>query len=188
MGKHNTRSCRRELTDGHTDFGMTTLLFSVPVSCLQIWGNDEQWYYVPYKPGALVVNIGETLEIVSGGHFKATRHRVYKPPADQLTFERLSLVQFNSSVGHLRMTPAATSPLIQREGCVEQQGVYKEFKRLMDAGVPVPTNQQWREIQIAEATDPTDTSRNQVGADQIRHEGKLFQKREYFGVKVLLPV
>jgi hypothetical protein len=58
----------------------------------------------------------------------------------------------------------------------------------MDAGVPVPTNQQWREIQIAEATDPTDTSRNQVGADQIIHEGKLFQKREYFGVKVLLPV
>jgi hypothetical protein len=42
---------------------MTTLLFSVPVSCLQIWGNDEQWYYVPYKPGALVVNIGETLRL-----------------------------------------------------------------------------------------------------------------------------
>jgi hypothetical protein len=29
------------------------------------------------------------------------------------------------------------SPLIQREGCIEEQGVYKEFKRLMDAGVPV---------------------------------------------------
>ena len=58
---------------GHTDFGLTTLLFSVPISCLQIWGRDEQWYYVPYKPGALVINIGDTLEIVSGGHFKATR-------------------------------------------------------------------------------------------------------------------
>lgn len=66
---------------GHTDFGLTTLLFSVPVSCLQIWGKDEQWYYVPYNPGSLVINIGETLEIVSGGHFKATRHRVYRPPA-----------------------------------------------------------------------------------------------------------
>lgn len=91
---------------GHTDFGLTTLLFSVPISCLQIWGQDEKWYYVPYKPGALVINIGDTLEIVSGGHFKATRHRVYKPPVDQLDQERLSLVLFNSSVGELRMTPA----------------------------------------------------------------------------------
>ncbi|KAJ5155756.1 hypothetical protein N7492_008559 [Penicillium capsulatum] len=49
---------------GHTDFGLTTQLFSVPISCLQIWGRDEQWYYVPYQPGALVINIGDTLEIV----------------------------------------------------------------------------------------------------------------------------
>ncbi|WWD18883.1 hypothetical protein CI109_103338 [Kwoniella shandongensis] len=173
---------------GHTDFGLTTLLFSVPISCLQIWGQDEKWYYVPYKPGALVINIGETLEIVSGGHFKATRHRVFRPPQDQIDSERLSLVLFNSSVGDLRMTPATESPLIQREGCVEEQGIYKEFKRLMDLGVPVPTNRQWREIQIAQCTDPTDTVRNRVGADQIIVNGKLMQHREYLGVKVLLPV
>ncbi|KAH8910384.1 Clavaminate synthase-like protein [Coniochaeta sp. PMI_546] len=173
---------------GHTDFGLTTLLFSVPISCLQIWGRDEQWYYVPYKPGALVINIGDTLEIVSGGHFKATRHRVYKPPADQLQEERLSLVLFNSSVGDLRMTPAAASPLIQREGCVEEQGVYKEFKERMAKGMPVPTNKEWREIQIATVTDPTDTERNRIGADQVLINGKLMHQREYMGVKVVLPV
>ncbi|KAL1880649.1 hypothetical protein Daus18300_001260 [Diaporthe australafricana] len=173
---------------GHTDFGLTTLLFSVPISCLQIWGSDERWYYVPYKPGALVINIGDTLEIVSGGHFKATRHRVYTPPADQLHEERLSLVLFNSSVGDLRMAPAASSPLIQREGCVEEQGVYKEFKRLTEQGQLVPTNRQWREIQIAKATDPTDTERNRIGADQVLVDGKLMQQREYMGVKVMLPV
>lgn len=86
------------------------------------------------------------------------------------------------------MTPAAESPLIKREGCIEEQGVYKEFKRVMDLGVPVPTNRQWREIQIAEATDPTDTERNRVGADQVIVNGKLMQTREYMGVKVLLPV
>lgn len=104
---------------GHTDFGLTTLLFSVPISCLQIWGADEQWYYVPYRPGALVINIGDTLEIVSGGHFKATRHRVYKPPVDQRNSDRLSLVLFNSSVGDLRMTPAhgmSNSPYPARHG------------------------------------------------------------------------
>jgi isopenicillin N synthase-like dioxygenase len=173
---------------GHTDFGLTTLLFSVPISCLQIWGRDEQWHYVPYKPGSLVINIGDTLEIVSGGHFKATRHRVFKPPADQLNEERLSLVLFNSSVGELRMTPASASPLIQREGCIDEQGVYKEFKNRTAQGQLVPTNRQWREIQIAAVTDPTDTVRNRIGADQVLIDGKLMQQREYMGVKVILPV
>ncbi|KAJ5949756.1 gibberellin 3-beta hydroxylase [Penicillium verhagenii] len=173
---------------GHTDFGLTTLLFSVPISCLQIWGRDENWYYVPYKPGALVINIGDTLEIVSGGHFKATRHRVFKPPVDQIHEERLSLVLFNSSVGDLRMTPARDSPLIQREGCVEEQGVYKEFKNLTSQGQLVPTNRQWREIQISTVTDPTDETRNSVGKDQVIIEGKLMHQREYMGVKVVLPV
>ncbi|KAF2152788.1 putative gibberellin 3-beta hydroxylase [Myriangium duriaei CBS 260.36] len=173
---------------GHTDFGLTTLLFSVPISCLQIWGRDEEWRYVPYKPGALVVNIGDTLEIVSGGHFKATRHRVFRPPADQLHEERLSLVLFNSSVGDLRMKPAQESPLIQREGCVEEQGVYSEYRRRTLEGKIVPTNREWREIQISTATNPTDTERNRLGADQILVDGKLMQQREYMGVKVVLPV
>ncbi|KAK2596208.1 hypothetical protein QQS21_006356 [Conoideocrella luteorostrata] len=173
---------------GHTDFGLTTLLFSVPISCLQIWGRDEKWYYVPYKRGALVVNIGDTLEIVSGGHFKATRHRVYQPPVDQLHEERLSLVLFNSSVGDLRMTPAQESPLIQRDGCVNDQGVYSEFRMRTEEGKLVPTNREWREIQIATATDPTDMVRNRVGADQVLVNGKVMQQREYMGVKVLLPV
>lgn len=47
---------------GHTDFGTTTLLFSVPVTCLQIFSRDDKWRYVKYSPGALVVNIGDTLE------------------------------------------------------------------------------------------------------------------------------
>ncbi|KAJ5652951.1 hypothetical protein N7507_010377 [Penicillium longicatenatum] len=173
---------------GHTDFGLTTLLFSVPISCLQISGRDENWYYVPYKPGALVVNIGDTLEIVSGGHFKATRHRVFKPPVDQTHEARLSLVLFNSSVGNLRMTPAQESPLIQREGCIEEQGVYKEFKKLTSLERLVPTNQQWREIQISTATDPTDMVRNKVGDDQVLMNGKIMHQREYMGVKVLLPI
>ncbi|WVW85170.1 hypothetical protein I302_107208 [Kwoniella bestiolae CBS 10118] len=173
---------------GHNDFGTTTLLFSVPISCLQIWGTDEAWHYVPYKPGALVINIGETLEIVSGGHFKATRHRVYQPPADQAHEERLSLVLFNSSVGDLRMTPVSNSPLIQREGCVDSQGLYREFKRVMDQGVPIPTNRQWREINISKAPDPLDPVSQSVGKDQAIIDGKLVTERELLGVRVVLPV
>lgn len=126
---------------GHTDFGLTTLLFSVPISCLQIWGRDEEWHYVPYKPGALIINVGDTLEIVSGGHFKATRHRVYKPPADQLHEERLSLVLFNSSVGDLRMAPA--------------YGEWSEPDRLRSPVANVPD-------QIHPLSNGRDASRNRV--------------------------
>lgn len=80
------------------------------------------------------------------------------------------------------------SPLIQREGCIEEQGVYNEFKTRTSQGKLVPTNRQWREIQIATATDPTDRVRNQLGVDQVLINGKLMQQREYMGVKVVLPV
>jgi hypothetical protein len=52
----------------------------------------------------------------------------------------------------------------------------------------VPTNRQWREIQIATATDPTDTVHNRVGVHQVVINGKIMHQREYMGVKVVLPV
>jgi isopenicillin N synthase-like dioxygenase len=61
---------------GHTDYGITTLLFSVPVTALHIWTRRDKWQPVRYNPGSLVINLGEALEIISGGHFKATRHKV----------------------------------------------------------------------------------------------------------------
>jgi hypothetical protein len=82
----------------------------------------------------------------------------------------------------------AESPLIQREGCVDEQGVYREFKNRTVKGGLVPTNRQWREIQIATCTDPTDTENNRVGAHQVIIDGKLMHQREYMGLKVVLPV
>ncbi|WWC65505.1 uncharacterized protein I303_108123 [Kwoniella dejecticola CBS 10117] len=170
--------------NGHCDFGTTTMLFSVPISSLQIWGRDEQWRYVPYKPGALVINIGETLELVSGGHFRATRHRVVDPPSDQQTYDRLSIVLFQASEGDLRMEPAYQSPLLQREGCFDSQGAYREFKRLREKGIPIPTNREWREVQIADAHHATDAApRDTI----VMVNGQKHIQREYMGVNILLP-
>ena len=46
-------------------------------------------------------------------------------------------MQFNASAGNMRLAPAVESPLIQREGFVRQQGVFGEYQRLIDAGLPV---------------------------------------------------
>ena len=86
------------------------------------------------------------------------------------------------------MRSLSESALIQREGCVDEQGVYREFKIRTAKGSLVPTNREWREIQIATVTDPTDTVRNRIGADQVLIDGKLMHQREYMGVKVVLPV
>lgn len=69
-----------------------------------------------------------------------TVSQVTDTPKDQEHLERLSVVQFNASSGELRLAPAMQSPLIQREGFVEDQGVFREYKKLIDAGVHVPTN------------------------------------------------
>ena len=45
--------------------------------------------------------------------------------------------------------------------------MYKEFKNRTAQGQLVPTNKEWREIQIATVTDPTDAVRNRLGADQV---------------------
>ncbi|KAJ9144205.1 Clavaminate synthase-like protein [Pleurostoma richardsiae] len=170
---------------GHTDYGTTTLLFSVPVTALHIWSKKNKWQPVKYNPGALVVNIGDALEIISGGHFKATRHKVADTPADQEHLQRLSLVQFNGSIGGIKLAPVLESPLIQREGLILEQGVFREYKALMDAGLPVPTNKEWREIQIS--------TRQQIppeerlgGVQEIN--GVKYGADNFFGVEVLLPV
>lgn len=77
---------------GHADFDLITLLFSVPVTALHIFGTDNVWHPVKYSPGALVVNVGQAIEIISGGHFKATVHKVADTPPDQTHPQRLGIM------------------------------------------------------------------------------------------------
>lgn len=65
----------------HKDSGVLTLLLVEPGSeGLQVEGVKGEWIDVPPLPGALVVNIGELLEVATGGYLRATRHRVLAPP------------------------------------------------------------------------------------------------------------
>jgi isopenicillin N synthase-like dioxygenase len=61
----------------HRDAGVLTLLLAEPDSQgLQVRGSDQVWIDVDPVPGAFIVNIGEMLEIASGGYLRATEHRV----------------------------------------------------------------------------------------------------------------
>jgi isopenicillin N synthase-like dioxygenase len=66
----------------HADYGFVTLLLQDSVGGLEVkpYGQDE-WIDVPPTPGALVVNLGEMLEVATDGYLMATIHRVTAPPA-----------------------------------------------------------------------------------------------------------
>ena len=69
------RATTQNILPNHTDHGATTFLPSQPVTCLQMLGQDGVWRYLPHKKDHLVCNLGDVMEILSGGIFKATRHR-----------------------------------------------------------------------------------------------------------------
>jgi isopenicillin N synthase-like dioxygenase len=71
----------------HRDAGVLTLLLAepgsrglevrVPTGASEATGDDTRgWIEVDPLPGAFIVNIGEMLEIASGGYLRATEHRV----------------------------------------------------------------------------------------------------------------
>ncbi|NUS44505.1 MAG: isopenicillin N synthase family oxygenase [Mycobacteriaceae bacterium] len=64
----------------HKDYGYLALLQQDTVGGLQVLGADG-WVDVIPVPGSFVCNIGEMLEIASGGYLIATKHRVLSPPS-----------------------------------------------------------------------------------------------------------
>ncbi|KAG7087321.1 hypothetical protein E1B28_013298 [Marasmius oreades] len=120
---------------GHTDFGSITLLYSQPVSALQILGLDGKWKWVKHIDNAIVMNAGDALEYLSGGFYKATIHRVVKPPADQRGAIRLGTYFFVLVDDDVKLSPLTTSPVLQRVGIKRRPG-YEDS----DA----PTMKDWR--------------------------------------------
>jgi len=71
----------------HTDFGHVTFIPADTVAGLQVFHNGD-WYNINNAPGAILVNVGDILELWSGGKFKAPVHRVITKKV------RLSVVTF----------------------------------------------------------------------------------------------
>jgi isopenicillin N synthase-like dioxygenase len=79
---------RSQGVGAHRDSGVLTLLLAEPGSQgLQVWaGRDGHWVDVPARDGALIVNIGELLELATGGYLRATEHRVnLRQAADRIS-------------------------------------------------------------------------------------------------------
>ncbi len=76
----------------HTDQGVITILFQSQIAGLQVrpprYTGPIQplmrvWLDAPVIPGAVLINIGETMTFFSGGLMKSTLHRVARSPLHQ---------------------------------------------------------------------------------------------------------
>ncbi|KAL7208794.1 hypothetical protein ACSBR1_030510 [Camellia fascicularis] len=59
----------------HSDMSAVTILVPNDVQGLQIFQEDGYWYDVKYIPNALIIHIGDQVEILSNGKYKAVLHR-----------------------------------------------------------------------------------------------------------------
>ncbi|KAH9834993.1 Clavaminate synthase-like protein [Rhodofomes roseus] len=121
---------------GHTDIGTVTILWSQPVTSLQVLMPDGQWRYVRHIDNALVVNSGDAMEFLSGGFYKPTVHRVVQPPQDQRGYNRLSVIFFAMTDDNVKLVPRAESPVLQNL----KHGVQRRWADDADA----PTMEAWR--------------------------------------------
>ena len=71
-----------------------------------------RWVAVPALPGSFVVNIGELLQLVSSGYFRATPHRVVSPPKG---VQRISIAYFFNPSFEARIVPVTLPAALAAE-------------------------------------------------------------------------
>lgn len=67
----------------HKDYGWLALVLQDDQSGLQVRADDGGWIDATPVPGTLVFNVGEALEVATGGYLRANVHRVIGPRQGQ---------------------------------------------------------------------------------------------------------
>lgn len=84
----------------HTDYELITLLRPTSPG-LEVLNGAGKWIDVPPRGDALVVNIGDMLELWSNGRFVATSHRVRKVTEERYSFPLFCTLDYHTVLGPL---------------------------------------------------------------------------------------
>ena len=75
-------ACTETARGEHTDSGYLSLLLQDDTGGLEVRNGDGAWIPAPPVNGAFVVNLGEMLQLHTGGYYLATPHRVIMASGD----------------------------------------------------------------------------------------------------------
>lgn len=134
---HYYPSCPEpELTMGttrHSDPDFLTILLQDHIGGLQVLSHNG-WVDVPPVPGALVVNIGDLLQLMSNDRFKSVEHRVLAnhigPRVSVACFFTLHLHPTRRLYGPIKELLSEDSPPVYRETSLKDFIAYYDNKGL----------------------------------------------------------
>ena len=91
----------------HKDTDALTILAPDPVGGLQVkCRDDDEWIEADPPAGALIVNLGDLLELWSGSYFVSTPHKVVNTSgAERFSFPYFAVPRFDTLVEPLREPP-----------------------------------------------------------------------------------
>ncbi|XP_050213603.1 gibberellin 3-beta-dioxygenase 1-like isoform X2 [Mercurialis annua] len=108
----------------HTDTSLLTILHQNSIKGLQIFKQGVGWILVNPTSGALVVNVGDLLHIISNAKFQSVVHRVVMKEAKQ---QRLSVAYFHSLASDFDVFPmglcCGQSPFYRSVSVAEYLGI-----------------------------------------------------------------
>ncbi|KAE9370530.1 Clavaminate synthase-like protein [Stipitochalara longipes BDJ] len=105
---------------GHTDFGSLTLLFRQPIAALEVRTPSGEWKHVKPYQDSLTVNVADTLQFLSNGFLKSSKHRVVAPPSDQAHLDRLGVLYFVRPGDYVKLR-GAKSAVLKREELIASE-------------------------------------------------------------------
>ncbi|KAL3727024.1 hypothetical protein ACJRO7_031863 [Eucalyptus globulus] len=120
-------------TTKHSDPDFLTILLQDHIGGLQIYYRD-QWVDVPPVAGALVVNIGDLLQLISNDIFKSVWHRVLAshvgPRLSVACFFTLHLYPTTRTYGPIKEILSEDGPALYREISLREFVTYYDSKGL----------------------------------------------------------
>ncbi|KAI3700734.1 hypothetical protein L2E82_45372 [Cichorium intybus] len=123
-------------TTKHTDAGFLTVLLQDEIGGLQIL-HQNQWIDVPPTPGALVINIGDLLQLISNDKLRSVEHRVVAnkkgPRVSVACFFTTALAPSTKVYGPIKELVSDDDPPRYRETTVQE---YSQYSFATGLGVP----------------------------------------------------
>ncbi|RAI03581.1 2OG-Fe(II) oxygenase [Acuticoccus sediminis] len=92
----------------HEDINLITLLLAGSAPGLEAQDRNGDWHAVPCDGGMIAVNIGDMLQLASGGYYPSTTHRVVNPPVGD-NGARFSMPMFIHPRSEVALSPEKTA-------------------------------------------------------------------------------